>query len=127
MWLPAGGSAGGGALACRYPQIVMHAVATDAGSFGRPCVYLQLDEGSDGAADGGPRGLGAVLGADGGGGEGGSDGGDEGEEDEGLGPELRLVPASAGDVEALFKAMCDCSALNPDSGSEGARLRGRGG
>jgi nucleotide-sensitive chloride channel 1A len=99
----------------------MHAVSTDAGSFARPCVYLQLDEGADGDGDGGAiTGLGAhAAAAAGGGGSEDEEDDEEEEQDEGLGAEVRLVPADAAAVEEIFKAMCDCSALNPDSGSEG--------
>jgi hypothetical protein len=81
VWLPpAGAAAAAAGFALRYPQIVMHAVSTDPTSFARPCVYLQLDEGSE---DGGGAGSGS---------------GDEGEGEEGeeeLGAEVRLVPADA--------------------------------
>jgi hypothetical protein len=75
----------------------MHAVSNDAGSFSRPCVYLQLDEGDgDGGGFGGAAG---ALGGAGGGASGSGSGGEEGEEggegEEGIGAELRLVPADA--------------------------------
>jgi hypothetical protein len=88
----------------------MHAVSNDPAAFERPCVYLQLDEGSDASGFGG-------------GGGGGDEEGEEEEEEGELSAELRLVPGSEGGlgaVEAIFKAMCDCSALNPDSELEGA-------
>ncbi|KAI8467187.1 MAG: regulator of volume decrease after cellular swelling-domain-containing protein [Monoraphidium minutum] len=115
IWLATAAAAGAPPrrLALRFPQIIMHAVSNDAGSFPRACVYLQLDEGSvDGDA---PTGVGGGAGAAGGSGSG-EEGGDEGEE--GVSAELRLVPGDAEAVEALFKAMCDCSALNPDSDNE---------
>lgn len=34
-------------LACSYRQISMHAVSRDASTCDKPCVYIQLDEGSD--------------------------------------------------------------------------------
>lgn len=52
----------------------MHAVSRDAEAFGRPCVYIQLDEGSE-------HGMPAAA-----------DEGEEEEEEE-LTAELRLVPA----------------------------------
>jgi hypothetical protein len=60
-------------LSCSYRQISMHAVSRDAEAFGRSCVYIQLDEGSE-------QGMAA-------------DGDDEEEEEEDLTAELRLVPA----------------------------------
>ncbi|GBF89912.1 hypothetical protein Rsub_02616 [Raphidocelis subcapitata] len=124
VWVPASGEPSK-SLALRYPQIIMHAVSNDTSSFSRPCVYLQLDEGDDGG-DGGAGGFGGFGGGAGGGGgagvSGSGSGGEEGEgEEDGeedLGAELRLVPADAAAVEAIFKAMCDCSALNPDSDNE---------
>lgn len=119
IWMPSAAGAGSssGGLALRYPQIVMHAVSNDTSSFSRPCVYLQLDEGSEAADE--PMGVGTAArgGADEGE-EGGSSSaeGEEGEEE--MAAELRLVPADAVAVDAIFKAMCDCSALNPDTGTE---------
>ncbi len=45
MWVSS--QAGGPALALRYPQIVMHAISRDPSSYSKPCIYLQLDEGSE--------------------------------------------------------------------------------
>ncbi|KAF8071281.1 mnmA [Scenedesmus sp. PABB004] len=105
IWLGAG--AGGGCLAAGYRQVVVHAVSRGDGGgaagASRACVYLQLDEGSDDMP------------------------GDEGEEEgeEQPSAELRLVPADADQVEAIFAKLCECSALNPDSDAEeegGAQL-----
>lgn len=38
-------------LGITYQQIVMHAVSTDPELSSRPCIYLQLDEGSEGMPD----------------------------------------------------------------------------
>lgn len=38
-------------LGITYQQIVMHAVSTDPDLSSRPCIYLQLDEGSEGMPD----------------------------------------------------------------------------
>jgi hypothetical protein len=127
-------------VALAYRQIVMHAVATDAASFSRPCVWLQLDDGGDAGGEG------------------------EEEDDDAAAalpaPELRMVPADASQgergwgateersqgaegnaaralpsplsppatnppspkqhntVEPLFQALCDNSALNPDTDAE---------
>ena len=148
VWLPAASGdaaaeAAGpfkGGLALRFPQVVMHAVSTDASAFARPCVYLQLDEGDgDGCGgDGGGAGFagfGAVLGGSAAtaaaGGSGGDDasgsgsgdddaGSDDASDDGGaLSAEVRLVPADAGAVEAIFSALCEGSALNPDPDNDG--------
>jgi nucleotide-sensitive chloride channel 1A len=34
-------------MSLNYPQIVMHAISRDASSFQKPCIYLQLDDGSE--------------------------------------------------------------------------------
>eukprot|EP00879_Flechtneria_rotunda_P021851 GHRR01023042.1.p1 GENE.GHRR01023042.1~~GHRR01023042.1.p1 ORF type:complete len:199 (+),score=62.20 GHRR01023042.1:214-810(+) len=92
-----------GSIACHYRQISMHAVARDTEAFSRPCVYIQLDEGSE------------VM----------QDNDDEEEEEEQLSAELRLVPQDEVQVEAIFSKLCECSALNPDTDAEeeaGAQL-----
>eukprot|EP00878_Enallax_costatus_P022536 GHUV01023910.1.p2 GENE.GHUV01023910.1~~GHUV01023910.1.p2 ORF type:complete len:182 (+),score=61.96 GHUV01023910.1:677-1222(+) len=80
-------------LACTYRQVSMHAVSRDTGTFSKPCVYIQLDEGSE------------MM---------------EGEEDDvdDLTAELRLIPADERQVEPMFSKLCECSALNPDSDVE---------
>ncbi len=71
-----------------FAAIVMHAVASDDESFGKPCLYCQLDSEEEGE-----------------GGLGGSGSGSEEEEAEGEGgqadvlPELRLIPADAAQRE----------------------------
>lgn len=68
-----GAAASSSSIACSYKQISMHAVARDTEAFPKPCVYIQLDEGS--------VGMGAEAEED------------EGEEEEDESAELRLVPA----------------------------------
>lgn len=82
-------------MAIGYRQIIMHAISRDAQSFAQPCIYLQLDEGDmmDDAAD---------------------------DDEEMLSPEVRLVPEHAQLIEGIFKTLCDCAALNPDTDVEGA-------
>ncbi|PNW75717.1 hypothetical protein CHLRE_12g538150v5 [Chlamydomonas reinhardtii] len=95
-------AAGGPALALRYPQIVMHAVSRDPSSYSRPCIYLQLDEGSEDMDMGG------------------GEEDEEGEEGAGdVSAEVRLVPGDESKVDDMFKVLCDCAALNPDSEVEG--------
>jgi hypothetical protein len=83
VWVPGASAAAAGSpcVSLAYRQIVMHAVATDAAAFARPCLYLQLDDGDEGAAGGG-----------------GEDGGDEGAA-VAPAPELRLVPEDAAQGE----------------------------
>jgi chloride channel, nucleotide-sensitive, 1A len=59
--------------AIKYHQVAMHAVSRDVQDFPLPCIYLQLDEGSEVMAVGGD---------------------DEEEDDEPI-PEVRLVPSDA--------------------------------
>jgi hypothetical protein len=80
-----------------YRQIVMHAISRDVQSSAQPCIYLQLDEGEA------------------------MEGGDEDEDEEVLVPDVRLVPSDAQQIDAIFKALCDCAALNPDSDIDGGR------
>ncbi|KXZ42324.1 hypothetical protein GPECTOR_161g123 [Gonium pectorale] len=103
VWV--GSQPGGPCFALRYPQVVMHAISRDPSSFAKPCIYLQLDEGSEDM-----RMAGA---AEEEGGEG------EEEEDDDIAAEVRLVPTEEGKVDELFKVLCDCAALNPDSEVEG--------
>ncbi|KAG2485070.1 hypothetical protein HYH03_016167 [Edaphochlamys debaryana] len=113
-------SPGGPCLALRYPQIVMHAISSDPSAYARPCLYLQLDEGDGDVIMGGMAGGGAAAGANGDAGAGGEDEEEEGEGEEEEGSaEVRLVPTDATQVGDLFKVLCDCAALNPDSEVEG--------
>ena len=72
------------ALGLRYQQIVMHAISRDTSSFPRPCIYLQLDSGSEDMRQ--------------------QEGGEDGEEEEEEAPveaEIRLVPEDAAKGEQL--------------------------
>jgi len=68
IWFENGGA--GHCYAVPYPSIGMHAVSSDAESFQRPCIYMQID--LDGPCTEG-----------------------DGSDDEDMAPELRLVPADA--------------------------------
>ncbi|GLC40100.1 hypothetical protein PLESTB_001942900 [Pleodorina starrii] len=92
----------GPAFALRYQQIMMHAISRDPTSYAKPCIYLQLDEGSEDMGMGGAGGD-----------------GEEEEEEEQVSAEVRLVPAEDAKVDEIFKVLCDCAALNPDSEVEG--------
>ncbi|PNH08916.1 Chloride conductance regulatory protein ICln [Tetrabaena socialis] len=88
----------GPAFALRYQQIIMHAISRDPSSYAKPCIYLQLDEGSE-----------DMMQEEEG----------EGEAEEEVAAEIRLVPADEGKIDDIFKVLCDCAALNPDSEVEG--------
>lgn len=96
MWVSS--QAGGPALALRYPQIVMHAISRDPSSYAKPCIYLQLDEGSE-----------DMMQQDDGDEE--EEGQENGEEEEvDVAGEVRLVPAdeSKGEAgEGERKGRCD--------------------
>ena len=93
IWLPATGAPG---LAVPVPSIALHAVATDRD--GRPpAVVCLLDEGVEDDDDG--------------------DDDDEAANRPSSSPELRFVPSpsSTTTVDAIFAALCECAALNPDA------------
>lgn len=77
-------------LGLSYPQIVMHAISRDTETFPKPCIYLQLDEGSEDMVE------------------------DDDEDDDLPAPEAQLVPQDASLVDDLFRALCDSAAQNPD-------------
>uniref|UniRef100_A0A7S3R6W3 Methylosome subunit pICln n=1 Tax=Dunaliella tertiolecta TaxID=3047 RepID=A0A7S3R6W3_DUNTE len=89
------------AFVLRYPQIMMHAVSRDTSSFPKPCIYIQLDDGSEDMQQ---------------------DEGSEEEEDGGpdadVAAEVRLVPQDSSKIDEIFKLLCDYAALNPDSDAE---------
>lgn len=105
VWLPSDGTPG---MAVPIPSIALHAISTDRD--GPPAVVALLDDG-----------------------EGGSDGGDCDDDDDAppSAPELRFVPhdppssSSSPTADAIFAALCECAALNPDpalaaEGADGA-------
>ena len=68
----------GPAFGLRYQQVVMHAISRDPTAFTKPCIYLQLDEGSERMGD------------------------EDGEGEDEVSAELRLVPADeAKGIQAL--------------------------
>lgn len=89
----------------------MHAVQGDTAPDGPgPCVYLQLSSagGGGGDDDDGPA-------------NGHGSGEEDDDDDSSAAPigEVRLVPADPADVDAIFGAMCECAALNPDPAGPG--------
>jgi len=70
-----------------YPFVTVHAVCRDASSWPRPCLYCQLRTEEPEGSD---------------------------EEDEVEIPELRFVPAEPNNLQKIFLAFSEMSALNPD-------------
>ncbi|EFJ48103.1 hypothetical protein VOLCADRAFT_120923 [Volvox carteri f. nagariensis] len=98
VWVP-GSQASGPALAMRYRQLMVHAISRDPASYPRPCIYLILDKGSEDMMDGEE-----------------DSNEDEGEE---VAAEVRLIPAEESKIDEIFKVLCECAELNPDSEVEG--------
>ena len=86
-------------LALSYPQIVIHAISRDP----KPCIYLQLDDDSEGDFIGAADGAQALA-----------EEAEEEEEEAEVTPELRIVPCDPSLVDEIFKVLCECAALNPD-------------
>eukprot|EP00887_Chlorella_sp_A99_P000624 scaffold5.g624.t1 len=103
IWVSSAAPMSSAAYAIEFPAISMHAVATDAESSGRLCLYLQLDSGDEIEGPGGESEEG------------------EGEEEEEGPPELRLVPADPSTLDALFQAFCEGAERNPDAEEEGGQ------
>lgn len=78
-----------------FRSITMHAVSRDTETFPHACIYMQVESGESAGAY------------------------EEEEDEEADGTlELRIVPADAACLEAVFQALCDCAALNPDADDE---------
>ena len=97
------------------PAVQGEAPGGDGGGGGGPgpCVYLQLSV--EGETGGGANGAGA------------SDDDGDGASDDSASPsggEVRLFPANPADVDAIFAALCEGAALNPDPGAVGAGEEG---
>ncbi|GIL60693.1 hypothetical protein Vafri_15226 [Volvox africanus] len=91
----------GPAFAMQYRQLMVHAISRDPSSFPKPCIYLILDEGSEDMMQPADE-------------EEGADG-----EAEDIPAEARLVPAEESKIDEIFKVLCECAELNPDSEVEG--------
>jgi nucleotide-sensitive chloride channel 1A len=109
------------------------------GGFPRECIYTQVEGPAPEGYVGGGAAAAVAGGADGtnrvsGGGEQGDEDGDdeEEEEEEDFGgdfdemTELRLVPDNPAQLEAMFKTLCECAAMNPDDGDEDGEDGGDG-
>jgi len=97
-----------------YPYVLLHAVSRDTSSFPHPCLYAQLDdeveeEAFRSASMRQPAVQAAAAAAN----------GEDDEDEEADEPQpisdLRFVPENAGILDALYRAVSECAALNPDS------------
>ena len=82
---------------------MIHAISRDP----KPCIYLQLDDDSEGDFIGAADGAQALA-----------EEAEEEEEAEEVTPELRIVPSDPSVVEEIFRVLCECAALNPDPQGE---------
>lgn len=125
IWLSADRSVG---YRMDYPYLLLHAVCRDTSSFPHPCLYAQLDDEvaedafqsasmrqvmpTAAAASAASAGAASID-------EDGDDDDEDAAEDSPI-SDLRFVPANPDILDALYKAVSECAALNPDSeGSEG--------
>mmetsp|Transcript_15568 Transcript_15568/g.18737 ORF Transcript_15568/g.18737 Transcript_15568/m.18737 type:complete len:219 (-) Transcript_15568:161-817(-) len=75
-----------------YLAMTMHAISRDPQAYPKPCIYTQIEDG--GACDG--------------------------DDDEDISiTELRIVPSDASSLDEIFRALCDCAAMNFDPDAEG--------
>lgn len=119
VWI-ASASDGAEGYSVPFQSLTMHAISRDTseGGFPRECIYMQV-EGS--APDGYGGGNGGAAAAAGVGGPGGGDEGEDSEDsEEDFGgdfdemTELRIVPEDPTQLDAMFKTLCECAAMNPD-------------
>ena len=115
VWFPDDATEGGYDVPLR--AVAMHAVSSDESEGFRPCIYAQIEGGApEGSLS--RRFTPAETARDAAAGE--EDGAAEEDETTELEEttELRLAPADPAALGALFKALCDCAALNPDPEDE---------
>ena len=115
VWFPDDATEGGYDVPLR--AVAMHAVSSDVSEGFRPCIYAQIEGGApEGSLS--RRFTPAETARDAAVGE--EDGAAEEDETTELEEttELRLAPADPAALGALFKALCDCAALNPDPEDE---------
>jgi nucleotide-sensitive chloride channel 1A len=100
-----------------YPYVLLHAVSRDTSSFPHPCLYAQLDDEVEEEAFQSARmrqpaadSASAAAAA----GDAAEDEEDEAEEPNPI-SDLRFVPENSGVLDALYRAVSECAALNPDS------------
>ena len=120
VWVPSNGQQRVQGFSLFYQAIAMHAISRDTTDFPHPCLYVQLDaeQNISEVSEALRQGSGPVTkrqrheGA-----SGDADGGEEDEDEEVVDyQEIRLVPAVPSDsaLDAMFKAMSEGAALNPD-------------
>ena len=117
VWFP-GRSDRSSRLDVPLRAVAMHAVSSDESEGFRPCIYAQIEGGApEGSLS--RRFTPAETARDAAAGEE-EDGAAEEDETTELEEttELRLAPADPAALGALFKALCDCAALNPDPEDE---------
>ena len=115
VWFPDDATEGGYDVPLR--AVAMHAVSSDESEGFRPCIYAQIEGGApEGSLS--RRFTPAETARDAAAGE--EDARPEEDETTELEEttELRLAPADPAALGALFKALCDCAALNPDPEDE---------
>jgi len=120
VWMPSNGQQRVQNFSLSYQAIAMHAVSRDTSDFPHPCLYVQLDaeqnisEVSEALRQGGGPANGVKRQR--GGGETDAPAEEEDEEEPVDYQEVRLVPAAQSDatLDAMFKAMSEGAALNPD-------------
>ena len=107
VWFPDDETRGGYDVPFR--AVAMHAVSSDASEGFRPCIYAQIE---GGAPEGWRMTEDAAAKEE--------DGSAEDDDPDALEEttELRLAPADPAALGALFKALCDCAALNPNPHDE---------
>merc|ERR1719424_1075526 len=117
VWMPSNGQQRVQGFSLYYQAIAMHAVSRDTSDFPHPCLYVQLDaeqnisEVSEALRQGGGPANGVKRQ------RGGGESDEPADEAEPLDyQEVRLVPAAPSDatLDAMFKAMSEGAALNPD-------------
>merc|ERR1740139_851240 len=111
VWLPSNGQQRVQGFSLFYQAIAMHAVSRDVSDFPHPCLYVQLD------AEQNISEVSDALRQAGGAGEAPAEGEEAEDEVEPVDyQEMRLVPAAPSDaaLDAMFKAMSEGAALNPD-------------
>ena len=88
-----------------FQALTMHAVSTDTSEGFKPCIYAQVE----GLV---PEGFGENDDDEN------EDDDEDGDDEFGDTTELRLAPTDSSKLNDLFKTLCECAAMNPDSEDE---------
>jgi len=150
VWVPEAQARGVSGFSLFYPAILVHAVSHDTSDFSHPCIYMQLDpeqnlgelaSAIESAEQADPRASKRARSTEEeqqvtGEGEGEEDDDEDDEDEDETWQEVRLVPAMEADgdgaatdatLDAIYKALCDGAALNPDPDEEGEEEEEEGG